>query len=78
MIDFPNLRLRHANAIPSLSVARIYPAPVNSAWMSRRRCRGPRQKVRFQASILPVSEAALSLTRNFQVPFAASEEAFTV
>ncbi len=41
-------------------------------------CRALRQKVRFQASILPVSEAALSLTRRFQVPFATSEEAFTV
>jgi len=44
----------------------------------RGRCRALRQKVRFQASILPVSEAALSLTRSFQVPFATSEEAFTV
>ena len=44
----------------------------------RGRCRALRQKVRFQASILPVSEAALSLTRSFQVPFATSEEALTV
>lgn len=38
----------------------------------------PDQKVRFQESILPVSPPALSLTRSFQVPFATSEEAFTV
>ncbi|CAM5483288.1 hypothetical protein SAFG77S_05415 [Streptomyces afghaniensis] len=31
-----------------------------------------------QASIRPVSKRALSLTRSFHVPFAASEEAFTV
>ncbi|GAA4837752.1 hypothetical protein GCM10023235_11040 [Kitasatospora terrestris] len=36
------------------------------------------QKVRFQASILPVSWVAMSRTLSFQVPLAASEEALTV
>ncbi|GAA2772071.1 hypothetical protein Sros01_58290 [Streptomyces roseochromogenus] len=36
------------------------------------------QKPRLQESILPVSPPALSFTRSFQVPFAASEEALTV
>lgn len=71
-------RCRHVRWAPTAAytavgahvLTRALPGPVSEGLLC--------QKVRFQASILPVSEAALSLTRSFQVPFATSEEAFTV
>ncbi|CAL9298359.1 hypothetical protein SUDANB51_05316 [Streptomyces sp. enrichment culture] len=48
------------------------------AWLPVRSVGFPAQNWSAQASIRPVSKFALSLTRSFHVPFAVSEEAFTV
>ncbi len=54
------------------------PACCLSVCLSFRLSRLMAQKVSFQPLSVPVSCAAVSWTRSFQVPLAVSEEAFTV